>query len=153
MRLHEFRQSQTIPVPVQAAWDFFSQPANLSHLTPPDVAFRQAGGDLSQVYPGQMIWYSYQFAPFIRRTWVTEMTHVNPGVSFVDEQRVGPYKLWHHRHGFRAVGENATELTDHIIYALPFWPFGEVAHGLYVRPLLDRVFAYRRQELARRFGA
>ncbi len=153
MRLHEFHQTQILPISIEAAWAFFSQPANLNEITPPAMRFETLGGDFSPVYPGQMLWYRLKMAPFIHGTWVTEITHVDPGVSFVDEQRAGPYKLWHHRHTFCSAANGGTEVKDDLIYALPFWPFGEIAHALYVRPMLKKVFSYRRQELARRFAA
>lgn len=115
------------------------------------MRFQVIGGDLGPVHLGQMMWYRVQLAPFLYRTWVTEITHLSPGEWFVDEQRFGPYKLWHHRHQLRAVSEQQTEVTDHVVYALPFWPFGELAHGLYARPMLQKVFDHRQRELARRF--
>ncbi len=153
MHLHEFRQSQVVNIPLEQAWAFFSNPANLNELTPPDMRFQTLGGDFSTVHPGQLVWYRLQLAPFLYRTWVTEITLVSPLEYFVDEQRFGPYKLWHHRHSFRAVSASQTEISDHVVYALPFWPLGEIVHALYVKPMHEKVFRYRQQELAKRFGA
>ena len=153
MRLRELRQSQTLPIPVAQAWAFFSNPANLNEITPPDMRFQTLGGDTSTAHPGQLIWYRLKLAPFIYRTWVTEIKHVVLGESFVDEQRFGPYKFWQHTHTLRALSPSQTEVTDHVVYALPFWPFSEIVHDLYVRPMHEKVFRYRQQELARRFGS
>lgn len=151
MRLHELHQSQVVAAPLKEVWHFFSQPANLRHLTPPGVSFEQVGGDPAPMYAGQMLWYRLRPLPFLSQLWVTEITHVVPEVMFVDEQRAGPCRLWHHVHRFRAV-EGGTEIVDHVVYAMPFWPAGEVAHALYVRPMLEKVFAFRRESVASRFG-
>lgn len=153
MHLREFRQSQVLPISLEEAWAFFSNPANLNEITPPDMRFQTVGGDLSPVHVGQLIWYRLQLAPFIYRTWVTEIKLVVPGECFVDEQRFGPYKLWYHRHSFKKISETHTEVSDHVVYALPFWPFSEIAHALYVQPMHEKVFRYRQQELVRRFGS
>lgn len=153
MRLREIRQSQVLPIPLEQAWAFFSNPANLNEITPPDMRFQTLGGDLGSVHPGQLIWYRLKLAPLIYRTWVTEIKQVVPGEYFLDEQRFGPYKLWHHRHTLRAVSETQTEVSDHVIYALPFWPLSEIAHALYVQPMHEKVFRYRQQELVKRFGS
>ncbi|SKA85963.1 Ligand-binding SRPBCC domain-containing protein [Prosthecobacter debontii] len=153
MQLHEFRQSQILRIPLAEAWAFFSQPANLNEITPPDMRFEVAGGDMSSIYAGQVVWYRLQLLPGLYRTWVTEIRHVQPQESFIDEQRFGPYRFWQHRHSFKEVSPTQTEVSDHVIYALPFWPFGEVVHTLYVKPMHEKVFRYRREALVRRFSA
>ncbi len=80
--------------------------------------------------------------------WVTEITHVNPQESFVDEQRVGPYRIWHHEHHFKQLSPTRTEMADRVTYALPFPPFGEVAHGFLVRPQIEKIFAFREKTVA-----
>lgn len=152
MRIHTLVQTQVLPIPAATAWDFFSNPANLARLTPPDMAMRRPGGDqVSPVFPGQMLWFEIQLAPFVWKTWLTHITHVEPGISFIDEQRSGPYKLWRHRHAITPISDTCCEVTDTIHYALPFQPFGEMAHGLIVRPMLNRIFAFRRRALDLQF--
>jgi ligand-binding SRPBCC domain-containing protein len=151
--LHTLHQTQTLPISAATAWDFFSNPANLAQLTPPDLAMRRPGGDqTAPVFPGQMLWFQIQLAPFIWKTWLTHITHVDPGVSFIDEQRTGPYKLWRHRHLITPLSDTSCEITDTIHYALPFQPFGELAHAFLVSPMLEKIFTYRRQALVKRFG-
>lgn len=153
MKLHTLHQSQTLPVTAEAAWAFFSNPANLAHLTPPELRMRRPGGDsTAPVYPGQWLWFDIQLAPFIWQTWVTEITHVEPGRSFIDEQRAGPYRFWRHRHVINPLPDGGCEVTDTVYYALPYQPLGELAHPLLVRPLLKKIFAYRRQSLALLLG-
>jgi len=153
MILHEFHQKQTLSVPAPIAWEFFSNPANLAKLTPPDMPMRRPAGDQTHpIFSGQMFWFRVRLAPLIWKTWVTQITHVDPGVSFIDEQRAGPYKLWRHRHLIRPIDTLSCEIVDTIYYALPFQPFGEFAHSLVVKPMMRRLFDYRRLALAERFG-
>jgi ligand-binding SRPBCC domain-containing protein len=150
--IHTLRQSQTLPISAATAWDFFSNPANLARLTPPDLPMRHPGGDqTSPVFPGQMLWFQIRLAPFIWKTWLTHITHVQPGVAFIDEQRNGPYQLWRHHHLITPLTDSTCEITDTIHYALPFQPFGELAHPFLVQPMLQKIFAYRRQALEKIF--
>lgn len=152
MKLHTLHQAQILPIPASTAWAFFSNPANLAQLTPPDMAMRRPDGDQTHpVFPGQMLWFQIQLAPFIWKTWITQITHVDPGVSFIDEQRAGPYKIWRHRHLITPLSPSSCEVTDTIYYALPFHPFGELAYPLIVRPMLNKIFTYRRQALTKIF--
>ena len=104
------------------------------------------------MYEGQIVTYRIRIAPFVRVTWVTEIKCVEEGRSFVDEQRFGPYKFWHHRHEFEAV-DGGVRMRDVVRYALPFGPLGSIAHALFVRRRLEWIFAYRKRVLAARFGA
>ena len=154
MKLHTFHQSQALPCSADTAWTFFSNPANLARLTPPELRMRRPGGDsTAPVYPGQWLWFDVQLAPGIWKTWVTEITQVEPGRSFIDEQRAGPYRFWRHRHLITPLPDGGCEVTDTVHYALPFQPFGELAHPLLVRPMLEKIFAYRKQALAGLLGA
>jgi ligand-binding SRPBCC domain-containing protein len=149
VKLHTLQQSQGLPIAARTAWEFFSNPANLARLTPPDMQMRHPGGDqTAPIFPGQMLWFDIRLVPGLWQTWVTEITHIDPGVSFIDEQRAGPYKLWRHRHLITPIHASACEVTDTVHYALPFYPCGELAHSLMVRPMLEKIFAYRKQALA-----
>jgi ligand-binding SRPBCC domain-containing protein len=152
VKLHTLQQVQILPIPAATAWDFFSNPANLAQLTPPDMAMRRPEGDQTHpVFPGQMLWFQIQLAPLVWKTWITQITHVEPGVSFIDEQRAGPYKIWRHRHLITPLSDTTCEVSDTIYYALPFQPFSGLAHPLIVRPMLTKIFTYRRQALATLF--
>jgi ligand-binding SRPBCC domain-containing protein len=151
MTIHTLTQAQTLPLTLEQAWDFFSSPANLNEITPPELAFRILTPNLGRMYPGQLIAYDIRLAPLIWVTWVTEITHVEPGSSFIDEQRFGPYKLWHHRHTFEAV-EGGVRMTDEVHYALYGGPFGDLIHALWVGPQVKRIFDHRRRVLAERFA-
>lgn len=150
MKLYRLHQIQQLPIPLAEAWDFFSDPANLPLITPPDLGFRITSPLPPRIYAGMIV--SYTVTPFagLPLTWVTEITQADKPQFFVDEQRSGPYRFWHHQHLFRQTAAG-TEMTDLVHYALPFGPLSRVAAPL-VRRRLAAIFAYRRQALEERFG-
>lgn len=144
MAVHTFRSRQVITASRSAAWRFFSDPRNLARITPPSLGFEITTPDLpDHIYPGLMI--AYRVRPLFRvpLTWLTEITHVDEGVRFIDEQRLGPYAIWHHEHAFRELSPTRVELEDRITYALPFGQLGDLAHPWLVRPQLQQIFAFR----------
>lgn len=98
------------------------------------------------MYPGQIIQYIVTPIFGIKTKWVTEITHVKEGLYFVDEQRFGPYSLWHHKHFFKEVGDGV-EMEDIIHYKVPFGFFGQLLHPILVKPKLDEIFNYRKEKL------
>ncbi len=150
MNLHSLRQQQDLPISIEQAWTFFSDARNLDAITPPELRFRILTRDIPPVHPGQIIAYRIRLAPMIWRSWVTEITHVDPGSAFVDEQRAGPYRFWHHRHAFEALN-GGVRILDLVNYALPFGPLGTLAHALFVRQKLESIFDYRRRKLEEMF--
>lgn len=151
MRVYRLYSDQTLPVRLDAAWEFFSDPANLNAITPPQLRFRMEGEPAERMFAGQILCYRIRLGPGIWWRWITEIKQVEWGRSFIDEQRFGPYRFWHHRHLF--TGNSAgTRVEDFVHYGLGFGPLGALVHGLYVRRQLEAIFAYRRNVLARRFG-
>ena len=150
--LHRLESTQVLPISVEEAWAFFSDPRNLARITPPELRFRLISELPDAMYAGLFI--SYEIAPLLGVTmrWVTEITHVDEGHMFVDEQRLGPYRLWHHEHWFRAV-PGGTEMRDTVHYALPGGVLGAVVHALVVGERVRSIFTYRRQVLESRFTA
>lgn len=133
------------------AWDFFSTPRNLSKITPEHMGFNilyVSGGE--KTYAGQIIRYHVQILPGIKVHWVTEITHVQEPEYFVDEQRFGPYALWHHQHRFKAVA-GGVEMTDEVNYAIPVGFLGRLAHWLFVGREVNRIFEHRFTVLERYF--
>ncbi len=151
MKLHTLEQKQTLPISLDEAWEFFSSPANLDAITPDDLGFHITSPLAGKMFDGQIITYRVRIAPLIHVTWVTEIKCVEECRAFVDEQRFGPYKFWHHRHEFEAV-PGGVLMRDKVHYALPFGPFGAIAHALFVRRKLEWIFAFRRKLLVSRFG-
>jgi ligand-binding SRPBCC domain-containing protein len=152
MQIHRLTSSQKLPIQMELAWDFFSSPANLDSITPPELGFKILGDPPARMHEGQIICYKVRVAPLVWVSWVTEIKAVEEGRSFIDEQRFGPYAFWHHRHTFESI-EGGVLASDEVHYALPFGPFGAVAHPIMVKPKLARIFQFRREELTRRFGA
>ena len=150
--VHELRSVQKIPITVAEAWLFFSHPKNLFPLTPPPLNLKFTnelyGTDM---YPGQIITYTIKPLLGFPFFWMTEITHVEPQRFFVDEQRQGPYALWHHQHHFKAVS-GGVEMTDIVHYKVPFAGLGTLAHRLFVKRQLSHIFQYRYQKIIELFG-
>ncbi len=140
-----------LPISREEAWAFFSSPSNLDSITPDDLGFQITSPPEPQMYEGQIITYRVRIAPGVNMTWVTEIKSVQEGTAFVDEQRFGPYRFWHHRHSFEDV-PGGVLMRDKVHYGLPFGPFGDIAHAMFVRRKLQWIFNSRREILASRFG-
>jgi ligand-binding SRPBCC domain-containing protein len=140
--IHILKQQQFLPISIEHAWDFFSRPENLNEITPPDLSFKIKSTLLEKVYAGQMI--IYKVSPFknIAFDWLTEITQVNEPHFFIDEQRFGPYALWHHEHHFKEVAEGI-EMIDIVSYELPFGRLGKLVEPFLVAPKLKEIFDYR----------
>lgn len=135
---------QHVPLALDETFEFFSRPENLGRITPPWLAFRMVS-EGPEMREGSRI--EYRIRPLgVPQKWVSEITAYDPPHRFVDEQRKGPYRRWHHEHRFRAV-DGGTEVTDTVSYALPFGALGRVAHRLLVRRQLESIFDYRKQAL------
>ncbi len=151
MSVHRFEATQLLRVPRDTAWRFFSNPRNLSRITPRDMRFTVTSDLPDEIYPGLMITYRVHPLFDIPVSWVTEITHVTPCERFVDEQRVGPYALWHHEHHFRDV-DGGTGMRDLVHYSVPGGPLGDVINRLLVQRRVAEIFAYRRRVIERLFG-
>ena len=152
MAVHTLHTKQIIRATRQEAWDFFSNPRNLAKITPPELGFEILTPDLPPcMRHGMMIAYRVRPLLGIGMTWLSEITLVEEGVRFVDEQRVGPYAVWHHEHEFHDLGDGRIEMEDRATYVLPFGPLGELVHGMLVKPQLERIFAYRERAVKERF--
>ncbi len=149
--MHVLEQEQLLPITLEEAWSFFSSPRNLDSITPPELGFRIESCHSERMHEGQIITYKVKVAPAVWIPWVTEIKAVEEGRAFVDEQRFGPYRFWHHRHTFEAV-DGGVRMGDLVHYALPFGPLGSVVHRFFVRPKLERIFAFRREILEEKFG-
>ena len=151
--MHQLETTQRIPISLEKAWDFFSSPANLKTITPPHMGFEITTGYTpgEKMYAGMIISYIVKPILNIPMRWVTEITHVKEGVYFVDEQRFGPYTLWHHTHFFREI-DGGVEMQDRIHYKIPFGFLGRIANSLFVRKQVTGIFDYRHKKLEALFG-
>jgi ligand-binding SRPBCC domain-containing protein len=143
MKIYNLKRTQFLPISLGEAWDFFSTPRNLAKITPAEMGFHilyVSGGE--KTYAGQIIRYKVQIAPLINVQWVTEITHVSEPYYFVDEQRFGPYALWHHQHHFKEV-PGGVEMTDEVNYAIPLGLLGQLANTIFVGREVNRIFDHR----------
>lgn len=151
MAFYQLKTEQFLPTDLDTAWDFISRPENLKRITPEHMGFTITSGTVPEfMYPGLIISYRIQPFPGIRLTWVTEITHIRDRVYFVDEQRAGPYALWHHEHALEPV-PGGVQMRDIVSYAPPLGPIGALAHALFIRRQLDAIFAHRRFALEQIF--
>ena len=149
--IHYLEREQVIPGTMNDIWEFFCDPSNLNTITPPDMNFKIVAGGNRGMYPGQMIEYRVEFIRGVRSLWLTEITHVRVGELFVDEQRIGPYRLWHHEHIFESVN-GGVKMIDRVTYVLPFGLLGDVVHTMWVGRRLKSIFDFRSQKIAELFG-
>jgi ligand-binding SRPBCC domain-containing protein len=151
-KVYSLSTVQQLPISLAEAWDFFSRPQNLQQITPANMGFQIISQHHGPVmYPGQIIEYKVRPVLGIPLYWMTEITHVEPQRFFVDEQRFGPYSLWHHQHHFKAI-PGGVEMTDIVHYKLPLWFLGDIAHGLFVKKQLQHIFDYRKKKVEELFG-
>ena len=143
MKIYNLTRGQLLPITIQEAWDFFSSPKNLAKITPSHMKFKIlyiSGGD--KAYAGQIIRYKINVLPWLPMHWVTEITQVKEPSHFIDEQRFGPYALWHHQHHFKEV-QGGVLMTDEVNYAIPLGFLGRLAHWLFVGKEVNAIFEHR----------
>ena len=145
LKIHTLIQSQEVPISLSESWEFFSKPDNLNEITPPDLEFRITSGKPDPMHDGQIVTYKIRVAPLIWNTWVTEIKGVIPEKQFIDEQRSGPYKFWHHLHRFTP-HEGGVLMEDVLHYALPLGGLGELFGG-FIHRKVKGIFAYREDTL------
>lgn len=151
MKLYTLRSIQKLPISLDEAWKFFCSPHNLKVITPDYMGFHIISGGDRAMFPGQIIQYIVTPVAGIKTKWVTEITHVQDREYFVDEQRFGPYSLWHHKHFFKEI-PGGVEMEDIVDYKLPFGALGRLVHPFLVSPKLNEIFDYRKRKLKELFG-
>ena len=151
MKIYRLETIQNLPISKSHAWDFLSNPKNLKRITPDYMGFKIINGTADKIYAGQIIQYMVTPVMGFPTKWVTEITHVDDGNYFVDEQRFGPYSLWHHKHFIKAI-KNGVEMKDIIDYKIPLGIIGRIAQPILVAPKLKEIFEYRKNALIELFG-
>lgn len=147
MKIHRLHKKQVLPVSIESAWNFFSTPKNLNRITPKELKFKILSGADEPAFAGQIITYQVRPALNIPLTWVTEITQCVPNKYFIDEQRFGPYKFWHHLHRFQATQEGVL-MEDILHYALPFGFIGSIAGKLFIHQEIEEIFNFRNKILS-----
>jgi len=151
MKIYHLQTIQKLPISLDKAWEFFSNPGNLKIITPDYMGFVIKSGADKPMFSGQIIQYTVTPILGIKMKWVTEITHVDPKKHFVDEQLYGPYALWHHKHFFKEI-PGGIEMEDSLDYKLPLGFLGQLAHPFLVKPKIEEIFEFRRKKLIELFG-
>ena len=151
MKIYTLHSKQNLPITLQEAWDFLSDPKNLKTITPEYMSFIIKSGADRPMYAGQIIQYIVTPVLGIPTKWVTEITHVVDKKYFVDEQRFGPYALWHHKHFLREI-PGGVEMEDIVDYKIPLGFLGQLVHPFLVKPKLKEIFEHREKKLIEIFG-
>ena len=150
MKIYRLHKKQNLPISKAQAWDFLSDPKNLKTITPDYMGFNILSGADRPMFAGQIIQYIVTPVLGIKTKWVTEITHVKTGEYFVDEQRFGPYALWHHKHFIKEI-DGGVEMEDIIDYKVPFGFLGQLVHPIIVKPKLEEIFNHRTKKLEELF--
>ncbi|OIQ18650.1 MAG: cell division inhibitor [Flavobacterium sp. MedPE-SWcel] len=151
MKLYTIHKKQNLPISLQEAWDFIANPKNLAVITPDSMGFKTLSGDDREMFSGQIIHYTITPLLGMKLQWVTEITHVKNLSHFVDEQRFGPYKFWHHKHFVKEI-PGGVEMEDIVHYKLPMGILGDMMHPILVKQKLQSIFEYRQKKLIELFG-
>ncbi|WP_109829655.1 SRPBCC family protein [Reichenbachiella versicolor] len=151
MAFYQFKAEQKIPACMEEVWSFISSPSNLKKITPAYMGFNITSDVPKRMHPGLIITYKVSPLLGIKTDWMTEITHVEDGKYFVDEQRIGPYAMWHHQHHIEAHNDGVL-MKDIITYSPPFGILGRVANQLFIKNKLKEIFDFRREALIREFG-
>ncbi len=151
--MHTLQRTIKLPISLEKAWDFFSNPKNLKEITPDYMGFDITSTFFKEnMYAGMIITYKVTPLLGIPMRWMTEITQVEDKAFFIDEQRVGPYKIWHHQHHFKAI-EGGVEMTDIIDYVVPLGFIGRLIEPILVKGKLKEIFDYREQKMHLLFGS
>ena len=152
MSHYQLIKKQHLKTDLNTIWDFVSSPRNLKEITPDYMLFQITSKELKEkMYPGMII--SYKVSPVLnlKMNWVTEITQVKEKQFFIDEQRLGPYKMWHHQHFFEE-DENGVLMTDIVTYIPPFGVLGDIANQLFIKKQLEDIFNYRFKVLEEKYN-
>lgn len=153
MPFYQKIQEQKIKASLDEVWNFISSPRNLKEITPKYMGFDIITPDIpDKMYQGMIIGYKVSPLLGIKTTWLTEITHVVDKKYFVDEQRIGPYKLWHHQHILEEISDGSVLMKDIVTYQPPFGFLGAIANSILIRKKLNEIFAFRNQAVDKRFG-
>ena len=151
MKMYVLNSIQQLPISLEEAWDFFSNPNQLKKITSDDIAMKVMDDLPEQIYEGMIVRYRIQPIFKFNMQWVTEITHIKERVQFIDEQRFGPFRFWHHQHRLVEI-KDGVELQDTVHYVMPFSILGRFVHRFFVRKLLESIFSYRKKQLDAYFG-
>jgi ligand-binding SRPBCC domain-containing protein len=154
VKTYPLRFETFLPTTLDNGWDFFTSPLNLAKITPPEMKFIVTSDfkPTDKVYAGMIITYKVSPLFGIQLNWMTEITQVKDKQYFIDEQRFGPFALWHHQHHFNEV-KGGVMMTDILNYAIPYGFIGRMANSLVVAKQVNEIFTYREKVIRDVFGS
>lgn len=152
MAFYQYKAEQKLKVSKNELWAFISDPRNLSKITPEKMGFLITSKDLpTEMYEGMIISYKVKPVANLPTTWVTEITKVKEKSYFVDEQRIGPFSMWHHEHILEEIDSNTILMKDIVSYSPPFGVLGRIANSLFIKQNLKQIFNHRKEVLDKMF--
>ncbi len=152
MAFYQIIKTQKVPATLQQVWDFISSPINLKEITPSYMGFVVTSSNGNEkMYPGMIISYKVKPLLGLSLNWLTEITQVKEHAYFIDEQRAGPYAMWHHQHKIEAI-EGGVLMTDIVTYKPPMGILGVIANKLFIKKQLQEIFDYRTTAMEKKFG-
>lgn len=141
--IYTLTSEQILPISLEKAWDFFTLPTNLDKITPKEMEFRITNNPPNKTYKGQIITYKIGILPGISSNWITEITQLEDKQFFVDEQRFGPYAMWHHEHHFEELADGTVLMKDIVNFKMPFGVLGDLFAGAIVKNKVKFIFESR----------
>ena len=151
--MHQLKKIQDIPISINKAWEFFSEPENLAKINPSNMNFNiLLRSDAGEMYPGMIITYKVSPLFNLKVNWVTEISQIKEHKYFIDNQIQGPYKIWHHEHHFKEI-ENGTEMRDVLFYEVKFGFIGQILHKLFIKKRIEEIFNYREVKIKELFSS
>lgn len=152
--IYTLTSEHILSINLEKAWEFFTVPTNLDKITPDEMKFKITNDPPSKTYRGQIITYKIGILPGIDSNWVTEITHLESPFNinadsgkkhgfFVDEQRFGPYAMWHHEHHFEEMGDGKVKMTDIVNFKLPMGLLGDLFGGAIIKNKVRSIFESR----------
>lgn len=151
--IYSLSAEQTIDCSLEKAWEFFSDPKNLQVITPDDLSFQITSPEVEKMFKGQIITYRIGLLPGVTSNWVTEITAVEDKQYFIDEQRYGPYSMWHHLHSFEELEDGRVLMKDKVHFKPPMGPLGRLAYSLFIKKKLQGIFEFRFKKLDELFNS
>ena len=151
--IYTLTSEQILPLTLEKAWEFFTVPTNLDKITPAEMKFKITNNPPPKTYRGQIITYKIGILPGINSNWITEITHLEGRKFFVDEQRFGPYAMWHHEHHFEEISEGKVKMTDIVNFKLPMGFLGDLFGGAIIKNKVISIFKSRFDILNKTFGS
>lgn len=151
MKMYRLRNTQKLPISLDEAWEFLSNPNQLENITTDELSFQKLHNTPDKMYEGMLM--QLRLKPFlkIQLDWLTEITHIKEKEYFIDEQRLGPFRFWHHEHRVLPI-EGGVEIQDTVHYVMPFSILGRFVHWLFLRKQLENIFNFREEAIEKVFS-